>query len=543
MMNNKIILTILFWVNITNAQWIPDGNIVCDTNINRAIHPLPSIASDGEGGAYICWRDVRDSLGGYSIYAQHVESSGKMSWQRNGIPIVQANNQQEFQRIRPDGKGGAFIAWEDGRSNIHKYPYVQRINKEGKFLWQTNGIKASDRGGLFISINPDNRNGLLLGWSTVYDAYVQRLDGFGNRMWGDSGVQVTNRPGSVRSNDVEIISDGAGGAIVAWSEGEYPQEQIYAQRVDSLGKICWSKNGILLSGTTLEEHRLVALISDLKGGAIINWNNRFIGYAQKIDKYGNILWDAGGIKLDSSGTGGGKRITPDGKGGVFIGQGLKIHHIDSAGNKLWEGGRNYFDTLGTTNSAQVTAGLAGVYNFADAQTNILAQWIDINGNIRFGTKGIEVAPNRTRVYQGWPSATTDGKSGALVCWESLSQELYVRIYVAKIDTAGVVTGFKNESIIIPSVPHLEQNYPNPFNPKTIIKYQLPNSSYVSLKVFDILGREIKTLVNEKKESGAYSIIFDSINLSSGVYFYRIAIHSDRLTTNGFIKTKKMIVTK
>ena len=55
----------------------------------------------------------------------------------------------------------------------------------------------------------------------------------------------------------------------------------------------------LLSGTTLEEHRLVALISDLKGGAIINWNNRFIGYAQKIDKYGNILWDAGGIKLDS----------------------------------------------------------------------------------------------------------------------------------------------------------------------------------------------------------------------------------------------------
>ena len=146
----------------------------------------------------------------------------------------------------------------------------KRINKEGKFLWQTNGIKASDRGGLFISINPDNRNGLLLGWSTVYDAYVQRLDGFGNRMWGDSGVQVTNRPGSVRPNDVEIISDGAGGAIVAWSEGEYPQEQIYAQRVDSLGKICWSKNGILLSGTTLEEHRLVALISDLKGGAIIN---------------------------------------------------------------------------------------------------------------------------------------------------------------------------------------------------------------------------------------------------------------------------------
>ena len=538
MMNNKIILTILFWVNITNAQWIPDGNIVCDTNINRAIHPLPSIASDGEGGAYICWRDVRDSLGGYSIYAQHVESSGKMSWQRNGIPIVQANNQQEFQRIRPDGKGGAFIAWEDARSNIHKYPYVQRINKEGKFLWQTNGIKASDRGGLFISINPDSWNGLLLGWSTVYDAYVQRLDGFGNRMWGDSGVQVTNRPGSVRPNDVEIISDGAGGAIVAWSEGEYPQEQIYAQRVDSLGKICWSKNGILLSGTTLEEHRLVALISDLKGGAIINWNNRFIGYAQKIDKYGNILWDAGGIKLDSSGTGGGKRITPDGKGGVFIGQGLKIHHIDSAGNKLWGGGINYFDTLGTTNSAQVTAGLAGVYNFADAQTNILAQWIDINGNIRFGTKGIEVAPNRTRVYQGWPSATTDGRSGALVCWESLSQELYVRIYVAKIDTAGVVTGFKNESIIIPSVPHLEQNYPNPFNPTTTIRYALPTNSSVKITIFNTLGQEVAVLTNGEKEAGYHEVKWQA-NVVSGIYFYRLEAVDINNPNNRFVEVKKM----
>lgn len=280
------------------------------------------------------------------------------------------------------------------------------------------------------------------------------------------------------------------------------------------------------------------MISDLKGGAIINWNNRFIGYAQKIDKYGNILWDAGGIKLDSSGTGGGKRITPDGKGGVFIGQGLKIHHIDSAGNKLWGGGINYFDTLGTTNSAQVTAGLAGVYNFADAQTNILAQWIDINGNIRFGTKGIEVAPNRTRVYQGWPSATTDGKSGALVCWESLSQELYVRIYVAKIDTAGVVTGFKNESIIIPSVPHLEQNYPNPFNPTTTIRYALPTNSSVKITIFNTLGQEVAVLTNGEKEAGYHEVKWQA-NVVSGIYFYRLEAVDINNPNNRFVEVKKM----
>ena len=66
-----------------------------------------------------------------------------------------------------------------------------------------------------------------------------------------------------------------------------------------------------------------------------------------------------------------------------------------------------------------------------------------------------------------------------------------------------------------------QNYPNPFNPSTLISYQLPASMYVTLKIFDILGREIKTLVNEQQNAGKHSVQFNASNLSSGVYFYRI----------------------
>jgi hypothetical protein len=83
---------------------------------------------------------------------------------------------------------------------------------------------------------------------------------------------------------------------------------------------------------------------------------------------------------------------------------------------------------------------------------------------------------------------------------------------------------------------LFQNYPNPFNPGTTISYQLPVSSYVTIKVFDLLGREIKTLVNEEKPSGTYKIDFDAKSLASGIYYYRI-------TVGDYSQTKKMIYLK
>ncbi len=83
---------------------------------------------------------------------------------------------------------------------------------------------------------------------------------------------------------------------------------------------------------------------------------------------------------------------------------------------------------------------------------------------------------------------------------------------------------------------LEQNYPNPFNSSTIIKYSLPEATSVSITVYDILGTEVKVLVNEKKEPGNYEINFDAVDLPSGVYIYT-------LTSGGFVDTKKLILLK
>ncbi|MGB2870204.1 MAG: T9SS type A sorting domain-containing protein [Bacteroidota bacterium] len=83
---------------------------------------------------------------------------------------------------------------------------------------------------------------------------------------------------------------------------------------------------------------------------------------------------------------------------------------------------------------------------------------------------------------------------------------------------------------------LFQNYPNPFNPTTVISYQLPVASMVTLSVFDVLGREVTVLVNEEKPAGHYSVRFDGSGLRSGVYFYR-------LSADGFVATRKLVLVK
>jgi hypothetical protein len=89
---------------------------------------------------------------------------------------------------------------------------------------------------------------------------------------------------------------------------------------------------------------------------------------------------------------------------------------------------------------------------------------------------------------------------------------------------------------IPSEYSLEQNYPNPFNPSTTINYSVKEKGLVTLKIFDVLGNEVKTLLNEEKEAGKYSVKLDASQIASGVYFYT-------LQAGEFISTKKMVLLK
>ena len=102
--------------------------------------------------------------------------------------------------------------------------------------------------------------------------------------------------------------------------------------------------------------------------------------------------------------------------------------------------------------------------------------------------------------------------------------------LAWIKTTGVARGESQ----FPSRFALHQNYPNPFNPGTTIKYELPTSTMVKLSVYDLLGREVSVLVNERKDAGVHEARFDGSKLASGVYFYR-------LHAGGFVQSKGLLL--
>ena len=148
-----------------------------------------------------------------------------------------------------------------------------------------------------------------------------------------------------------------------------------------------------------------------------------------------------------------------------------------------------------------------------------------------------VMPVEIGWYDTYPASNNNLYQG---CWgvykfpsgKIIASDMNTGLYVLKM---GKTVGINNNVTELNEF-RLEQNYPNPFNPKTIINYELGNKNFVSVKVYDVLGNEVRTLVNENKPAGSYSIEFDGSDLSSGMYFYK-------LTTDSFNEVRKMILLK
>ncbi len=146
-----------------------------------------------------------------------------------------------------------------------------------------------------------------------------------------------------------------------------------------------------------------------------------------------------------------------------------------------------------------------------------------------------------KAFQGinndwWPPAYILAKGFGLV--EIQGTQWRTELVYAKIDGIeyGTPVGNIKEESSLPKEFVLTQNYPNPFNPTTIIKYDIPGFSFITLKVYDVLGKEIATLVNDEKPAGSYEVEFSAIGLPSGIYFYK-------LQAGSFVETKKMVLMK
>mgnify|MGYP001465350873 FL=1 len=217
-----------------------------------------------------------------------------------------------------------------------------------------------------------------------------------------------------------------------------------------------------------------------------------------------------------------------------------------------------FDT--NTDQAGVKNIFAGTYSGVYQSTDNGINWIHLDTGPNWSVHAFAFIPNGAGginifagTFKGGVFLSTDnGESWSAVNTGLTYQDEAVVALAARGDYIFATTNFNGgvwrrslseiftsvtsveNSGSVPSKFSLEQNYPNPFNPSTKISWQSPVGGHQSIKVYDVLGNEVATLINEEKPAGSYEVEFDASNLSSGVYLYK-------LQAGNFVETKKMII--
>jgi hypothetical protein len=251
-------------------QWTADGVALCT---DPGYQWNPTVTSDGAGGTIVTWQDLRS--GNHDIYAQRVSAAGTVQWTVDGVSLSTAPNDQLYPQIVSDGVGGAIVTWQDARGGTYCDIYGQRVSAAGTVQWTTDGkaictitgdqydprIVSDGAGGAIITWQ-DYRNG------TTPDIYAQRISAAGAGQWAVNGVAVCTAP--YWQENPFIASDGAGGAIVAWEDSRSYERDIYAQRISAAGTVRWPANGVPLCTATAEQYG-PTIVSDGAGGAIVAW--------------------------------------------------------------------------------------------------------------------------------------------------------------------------------------------------------------------------------------------------------------------------------
>lgn len=308
-------------INASGAVlWAANGVVICNAANTQS---YPVIVSDGAAGAIVAWQDARS--GDYDIYVQRVNASGAVQWTANGVPIGSAVNDQSAPALVADGVGGAIVTWHDSRSGGYDI-YAERINGAGSVLWifptvvcgaasnQLSPTIASDGGANTIITWNDNRNG-------NSDIFAQSLNASGVAQWVANGVTVCTAANS--QSTPTIVSDGAGGAIVTWYDFRNgANNDIYAQRVGVLGSALWTADGVPLCTATGSQLN-PAIVTDGAGGAVVAWedarNGNFDIYAQRVNAAGAAQWAQDGMAVcAASNTQNGVKIVGDGAGGSIV---------------------------------------------------------------------------------------------------------------------------------------------------------------------------------------------------------------------------------
>lgn len=310
--------------------WPANGVPVCTDPF--AQYPS-SIAPDGAGGFLVAWDDYRN--GAADIYAQRIRADGTPHWTINGVPACAAAGEQWSARICSDRAGGAILAWWDLRTfgSTNYDVYAQRLSASGAALWSgTNGVAVSALAGSQQSpvlVSDGTVGGAYFAWSDYRtggaDVYAMRFDGTGAPRpgWTAGGTGVS--ADLWESWDPSIASDGAFGALIAWTDTRLGNADVYASRMTPQGTAAagWPASGVALTlDVGYQDTPQVA--ADGAGGAVVSWSDFRAGnldvYAQRVTAAGSPIWAVDGTPVCTApGNQGSARVVSDGAGGAVVG--------------------------------------------------------------------------------------------------------------------------------------------------------------------------------------------------------------------------------
>jgi len=339
-----------------NPLWTANGVPVCvQPNIQAEVR----IVADNAGGAFIVWIDER--TGTTDIYAQRVASDGSMAWQANGKPVCTAASTQTHPAVYSEG-GLVLIAWTDYRNfgTTSTDVYAQRVDGNGDPVWTANGVAVCTAFNIQATpeIISDGASGAILAWNDYRsgsntDVYIHHVNFLGTPDWTPQGVAVTSNANE--QSQPEIVSDGQGGVIVGWEDdngGANPY--LYVQRFGPSGASVWLGGAYPIAQGTF--YSFYEMISDGSGGAILAWADVRTGvdadvYAQRITLEGLEIWAGGGAPVSTaSGEQLANGLVPDGAGGAivtFIDDRATASQWDIYGQRIDELGITRWDADGT----------------------------------------------------------------------------------------------------------------------------------------------------------------------------------------------------
>jgi uncharacterized delta-60 repeat protein len=502
------------------------------------------MVTDAAGNIYVTGTVV-GGIGGQNFYTVKYNPSGTVIWSR---PFENGSGQNDLSLcVALDGSGNVYAGGMSILSDSTGYVYTAiKYNSAGTQQWVKHYTESGNVNLYDMAVDAAGNVYMAgINLSFPYSRIVTvKYNTSGTQQW----VSVYNPVSQTYYEGSEIEVDGSGNVYIGGFYGNTSNGDILLIKYNSAGAQQWVRTysgggnigvGDLVNDMVLDAAGNIYLAGQVKGqtgsggpdmvtlkynpSGTLQWAQKFNGTANYsdlgkcigVDAAGNVYvagsatatgsnLDIGLIKYNSAGTQQWVKYYNGAGNGTDAANDLIL---DAAGNILITGnsmglgtGNNYITMRYNPSGTQIW--LQTYLGPGNAS--------DIANTIALGTNGV--------VYI---TGTSEGSGSGLD---------YATVKYAQ------TVGVQNVNSEIPERFSLEQNYPNPFNPVTNIGLRIADFGFVSLKVYDISGKEVAVLVNEEMNAGVYNVSFEAANLASGTYFYRLEV-------NGFSDVKKMIVVK